>query len=339
MALTVKHNRASHTHENEQFRRVASSLKILFKQKGWSGLLIGNPFNEKYSRFKADAILLSYDGFFIIDFKDYSGTLKLPGNKNEFEMTQWYTESDEDKKRTLIKAGNKFINPFQQLNSYREAFKEIVKTEIILSGLIHETKTCAINIFSGPLTIQNSVPKEKLFYKIIQESYFEHFLYDYSSENKYSKETANVLTNIFNAKDWPEHIELSNAKEGKIIKEKRMTKSEAINMAREKFLTSLDNSNTLFSNINAAQDVWWLEPSNIKFASDLYFVLNNEKTQTLYIFKLPANTIRNAGSYFHQRNDKVKTNASDIYISVSGIKFCDKKGFDFSKYRIDEIEY
>lgn len=212
MILTVKHNRANHTHENEQFRRVASSLKLLFKQKDWSGLLIGNPFNEKYSRFRADAILLFEHGFFIIDFKVYNGTLKLPANKYEFEMTQWYAESDDDKVRTLIKAGNKFINPFKQLNSYREAFKEIVKSEITLSGLIHETKTCAINIFSGPLTIKNNVPKEIPFYKVTQESDLATFLYDYSSENTYSKEAANVLSRIFNADDWLEHIELPKAK-------------------------------------------------------------------------------------------------------------------------------
>lgn len=212
MALTIKHNRASHTHENEQFRRVASSMKILFKQKGWSGLFIGNPFNELYSRFRADAILLYDYGFLIIDFKVYSGTLKLPGKRDDFEMLQWYTESDEDKKRTLVKAGNKFINPFKQLYSYREAFKEIVKTEILLSGLIQETKTCAINIFSGPLTIQNSIPKDIPFYKITQESDFGTFLYDYSSENTYTKETADILTKIFDAEEWLEHIELPKGK-------------------------------------------------------------------------------------------------------------------------------
>jgi len=212
MALIIKHNRANHTHENEQFRRVASSLKLLFKQKEWTGLLIGNPFNETYSRFRADAILLYDHGFLIVDFKVYSGTLKLPGNKNDFEMLQWYTESDDDKKRTLVKAGNKFINPFKQLNSYREAFKEIVRTEIQLSGLIKESKTCAINIFSGPLSIQNCIPKEIPFYKVTQESDLATFLYDYSSENTYTKKTANVLTKIFNAEDWLEHIELPKSK-------------------------------------------------------------------------------------------------------------------------------
>jgi hypothetical protein len=97
MALAVKHNRANHTHENEQFRRVASALKILFKQKSWTGILIGNPYNEKYSRFRADAILLYDHGIVIIDFKVYGGTLKLPAKKTDFENNQWFTESDDDK--------------------------------------------------------------------------------------------------------------------------------------------------------------------------------------------------------------------------------------------------
>lgn len=343
MGLTVKHNRASHTHENEQFRRVAASLKMLFKQKDWSGLLIGNPFNEKYSRFKADAILLYDHGVLIIDFKVYSGTLKLPGNKNEFEMTQWYTESDADKKRTLIKAGNKFINPFQQLNSYREVFKEILKTEITLNGRIHETKTCAINIFSGPLAIQNSVPKEKPFYKIIQESDFANFLYDFSSENKFSNETANALTNIFNAKDWLEHIELSDTKREKIIEklnnQLRMIKSKAMKIALGKNLTTLTNTNTIFSNIIEVQDGWWLQPQNDKFKNLLHIVLNDSRTNKLYVFRLPANTIKNPEVHFKQRNDKFRTNCSDIYIPMSGTKFKEKSGFDFSEYLIEKIEY
>lgn len=212
MGLLILHNRAQHTHENEQFRRIASSLKILFKQQNWSGILIGNPFNETYSRFRADAILLYNHGLLIIDFKDYSGTIKLPTKKIEFETMQWYSESDEDKKRILIKAGSKFINPFKQLNSYREAFKEIVKNEIRLNGLIQESKTCIINIFSGPLTFDNAIPKEIPFYKITQELDLATFLYDYSSDNSYSEETANILSRIFNAEEWFEHIELPKAK-------------------------------------------------------------------------------------------------------------------------------
>lgn len=250
MALSVKHNRANHTHENEQFRRVASSLKILFKQKGWTGLLIGNPFNEIYSRFRADAILLYDHGLIIVDFKVYGGTLKLPGNKNDFEMSQWYTESDDDKKRTVVKAGNRFINPFKQLFSYREAFKEIVRSEIQLSNLIQESKTCALNIFSGPLIIVNSVPKEIPFYKVTQESDLGTFLYDYSSDNTFSKETADVLSRIFNAEDWLEHIEFPKAKS---LAERTVEIDDNVEAAISDFLKN-DSSGILVLESMSGQD-------------------------------------------------------------------------------------
>lgn len=250
MGLTVKHNRANHTHENEQFRRVASSLKILFKQKGWTGLLIGNPFNEIYSRFRADAILLYDHGLIIVDFKVYGGTLKLPVNKNDFEMSQWYTESDDDKRRTVVKAGNRFINPFKQLLSYREAFKEIVRSEIQLTNLIQESKTCALNIFSGPLIIENSVPKEIPFYKVTQESDLGTFLYDYSSDNTFSKETADVLSRIFSAEEWLEHIEFPKAKS---LAERTVEIDENVEAAISDFLKN-DGSGILVLESMSVQD-------------------------------------------------------------------------------------
>jgi hypothetical protein len=124
----------------------------------------------------------------------------------------------------------------------------------------------------------------------------------------------------------------------KLITEQKMNKAKAIELARTKSLTTLSHSNTIFSNINAAKDVWWLEPDNNKFASNLNIILNNDRVQTIYIFKLPANTIRNPAQYFIQRNDDVKVNCSKIYIPVSGIKFSDKE-FDFTPYLIEKIEY
>ena len=104
MGLQIKHNRAEHTHENEQFRRIAKSLKLLFNEKNWDGLLIGNPYNEKYYRFRPDGILIYNNGLIIIDLKAYTGNVKLPPSKSEFESTAWYVESETDKKRTMIKA-------------------------------------------------------------------------------------------------------------------------------------------------------------------------------------------------------------------------------------------
>ena len=209
MSLEVLHNRADHTHENEQFRRFVSSLNSIFEQKKWNGLLIGNPFNESYSRFRADAILLYNHGLIIIDFKDYRGTIKLPPNDNEFEMTKWYTESEKDKSRLEIKAGASFINPYRQLKYYRAAFFEIVEKNIFLNGSLNPSRTCAANAFSGPVEIINEIPKTKPYYKIFQESNIATFLYDFASENSYSIEIANALKSIFPAEKWEEQSDFS----------------------------------------------------------------------------------------------------------------------------------
>ena len=97
MTLDVRHNRALNTHENEQFRRVANQLTEIFQEYNWSGILIGNPYNESFSRFRADAILFYNYGLIIIVFKDYRGTIKLPPNSDEFFNTKWFNESKKDK--------------------------------------------------------------------------------------------------------------------------------------------------------------------------------------------------------------------------------------------------
>lgn len=135
---------------------------------------------------------------------------------------------------------------------------------------------------------------------------------------------------------------ISNVNEGSIIEnliKNQMNKSKAMKNAYSRNLTSLTNSNTIFSNIIYAQDGWWLQPFNDKFKNDLNIILNDEKSHKLYIFRLPANTITNPSSHFKQRNDKYRTNCSDIYISTSGIAFREKNGFDFNKFLVEKIEY
>lgn len=256
MGLEIKHNRAEHTHENEQFRRIAKSLKLLFEDQKWSGLLIGNPFNETYSRFRPDGILIYDHGVVIIDLKAYSGNVKLPPNKSEFESMAWYTESDTDKKRTLIKAGNRFINPFKQLDSYRNAFKEIVANELNLNGAVNQNKTCALNIFSGPLSIQNSVPKEIPYYKITQESDLGTMLYDYSSENSYSPALAAALSAIFNAENWQEHIEMPEAKNQH---DRRIEIEEDVEHSISEFLKSKESGVLVLESMDTNDRDNWVE--------------------------------------------------------------------------------
>lgn len=205
--LEVLNNRTGHTHENEQFRRVVDIIETTFDKLGYNGLLIGNPFNELYSRFRADAILYYNNGLILIDFKDYKGIIKLPPNENEFHSTKWHNESPKDRNRLEIKAGANFINPFRQLVCYRNAFRELVEKNKYLYG-INPARVCMANIFSGPIEIHNEVPRNLPYYKLTQESDLGSFLYDFASENSYTEEIAKILKSIFPAKKWIKNIEI-----------------------------------------------------------------------------------------------------------------------------------
>lgn len=213
MALEIRHNRAENTHENVQFRRVALSLIKLFEQKSWDGIFIGNPFNENFMGFRADAILLYNYGLLIIDFKDYQGSIKLPEIQSDFENQRWYVENDLDKDRIELKGGSNFINPFRQLKYYRQIFFEVVHNNLFLGKYINPSRTCAVNILSGPIKIVNKIPGIFPFYKIIQEKEFPEFLYDFSSENTYNKDCAKSLRTIFQSDLWEEsRIDLLRSK-------------------------------------------------------------------------------------------------------------------------------
>lgn len=205
--LEILNNRTGHTHENEQFRRVVNIIEATFDKFGYNGLLIGNPFNESYSRFRADAILYYNNGVILIDFKDYKGIIKLPPNENEFHSAKWHNESPKDRSRLEIKAGANFINPFRQLVSYRNAFKELVEKNKYFDG-INSARVCIANIFSGPIEIHNEVPRNLPYYKLTQESDLGNFLYDFASENSYTEEITKVLKSIFPAEKWIKNFEI-----------------------------------------------------------------------------------------------------------------------------------
>lgn len=210
MGLEILHNRAKNFHENTQFRRIAIGLNKLFIQKGWDGLLIGNPESEDYSRFRADAILLYNHGLLIIDLKDYHGTINLPKKDDEFTINKWYIETEKDKFRLEVK-GASFNNPFIQLKSYRQVMYEIINNDVILNSSIDPSRVAAVNLFSGPIQLNRETPRNVPFYIITQESEFPNFLYDYNSPNTFSEDSANALKQIFPAAVWEEQNEISTA--------------------------------------------------------------------------------------------------------------------------------
>lgn len=210
--LKVFNNRTEHTHENEQFRRVAEIIEISFNQHGYNGILIGNPFNETYYRFRADAILYYSNGLILFDFKDYKGIIKLPKNSDEFSSNKWYNESLNDRTRLEIKAGASFINPFRQLVAYRNAFREILEENNKYLNGINPSRVCIANIFSGPIEVHNEVPRSLPYYKLIQESELGNFIYDFASNNTYEEYIAKILKSIFPAERWDKNLEISMPK-------------------------------------------------------------------------------------------------------------------------------
>ena len=206
--LEILNNRTKNTHENEQFRRVVDIIEATFEKFGYNGLLLGNPFNESYSRFRADAILYYNNGIVLIDFKDYKGIIKLPPNENEFQQCAWHNESQKDRSRLEIKAGSRFANPFRQLVSYRNAFRELIEKSKYFDG-INPAKICIANVFSGPIEIHNEVPRNLPYYKLIQESNLSNFLYDFASENTFTENIAKSLKSVFPAEKWFKNVNIT----------------------------------------------------------------------------------------------------------------------------------
>lgn len=119
-----------------------------------------------------------------------------------------------------------------------------------------------------------------------------------------------------------------------------MNKSKALQLANKSNYSNLNDTNTIFSNIIDVHQGWWLQPFNHKFEKDLYMILHENRSKKLYLFRIPAHTINNPSSYFKQRNDKYRTNCSDIYIATSGLNFKEKDGFfDFTSFLIEQIQY
>ena len=75
--------------------------------------------------------------------------------------------------------------------------------------MINPSRVCIANIFSESIDVQNEIPRNLPYYKIVQESDLEQFLYDFASENTFSNEVADVLKRIFPAEKWIQSFEIT----------------------------------------------------------------------------------------------------------------------------------
>ncbi len=116
----------------------------------------------------------------------------------------------------------------------------------------------------------------------------------------------------------------------------KLTKQQAIEMLKEEGVDDLTHSNTVYSNVNSATQVYWLEPNNNKFSEDFNVILNDSVNGSLNLFSIKANLIKSPEIIFEQRSDK---NASKIIIDSTKSVFIDKKGFEFDEYLVKSINY
>lgn len=252
MALEVLHQQAA-THENEQFRRVVKIVDGVFKKHSYDGILVGNPFNENYRRFRADAILLFNHGVVIIDFKDYSGQLIIPRGDDEFKSYPWYAENALDHQAIEVKAGAHFLNPFLQLASYRSAFREIVEYNPILKQKINPSRVCIANIFSGPLELTNKVPGKYPYYKIAQESEIGALFYDLNNDNAFDEDIAKAIKSIFPADEYIQDYSF----ETEVIRKQDIIIGEVAKSTIDTFMQAEGNDLLILTSMDAKERDNW----------------------------------------------------------------------------------
>lgn len=197
--LQILNNKTENTHENEQFRRIVKIIQSVFDKYKYEGILIGNPSNDLFYKFQADALLYYTNGLIIFDFKDYSGEIYFPEDEDDFQSAEWYIERFSDQSKIRIKGGS-YVNPFFQLKKYREELYNVVNNYPQLN--ITASKIASINVFSGPIGVKNKVPGKFRFYRLLEEANLEDFIVDFSSSNSFDLDTSIFLKRIFPADDW-----------------------------------------------------------------------------------------------------------------------------------------
>jgi len=192
--LEVRKNTYSKNYENTFFREFARHLHKSFTDNGRSGLLIGSPFCEVDERLQIDALLITDQVVCIIDFKNFSGKINLPNEKN-FEMGMWSNETGDQ-----IKGGSS-INPFIQLKNQKRRFSEVY-TKSIKSNLADgDTLDCShivsVVCFQKEIELNREIPNSKeLAFWIIDRI---NFIEKISDIIDVSDKDVNILPNSYDA--------------------------------------------------------------------------------------------------------------------------------------------
>lgn len=152
---------SAHAPEAKAFYELSFVLKRVFEERGWNGILLGNPIRKESPFAWADAILFEQSTIIIIDFKHWGGVVTLP-DENSFATGEWYSENGNTRK--AIKGGKNHNNPFDQLMDYREDLKRMLK------GIISFPSGCYID--AGVIFHDNNVDIDKAIVPGRYKNYF-----------------------------------------------------------------------------------------------------------------------------------------------------------------------
>lgn len=252
MALEVRFNKADHMHENRQFRRIAKLLTQQFQKEGWNGLLLGNVECAAYERFRADGILYFDSGIIIFDLKDYNGRLEIP-RESEFGDCMWFNTNSKGE-RINVKGGNRFINPFKQLSSYRGVFKNLIQENALLKNKLNSKFVGALNIFSGPIELNREVGGSyNRYYNIVDENRLCNYLFDYTSKNGFNNEAAETLKQLFPSDEFV--LDNQPIEENEVVEEPKIIDGK-IKGQVEEFIQSDNQVLILTSSSFEERDNW-----------------------------------------------------------------------------------
>ena len=213
MAFEAYFNRAENTHENEQFFRISSKIKAFIDDQGLDGLLIGNPFNQKFTFFRPDAILYYTYGLLLLDFKDYEGVLSpsVDRKRDQFDNGRWSIETPQG--NIVEVKGGSHANPFKQLFTYRWIFQNDVFPLTSINRYLTESEVSILNIFSGPISIDKNLPRSIRYYGITDEDQLQRYLFTFSRTSEFHPRVADELKRMFPAPVWTSEINIPSVVE------------------------------------------------------------------------------------------------------------------------------
>lgn len=214
--LEVRKNNFSKNYENIYFRNFSQKLAHVFKEKSISGLLIGCPLCEVDERLKIDALLITTNVICIIDFKNYSGKIKLP--KENFEFGHWINNNE------IFVRGGSTVNPFIQLKNQKsrfiEVYKNYIQNQIIKSDKLNPLHLVRIVCFQEEIELIGEIPNnEKLNFFIIDNTNYIENIIDIieveDNEVKLNLESINIFNKIYYAKkyDFTEKIKIEEVED------------------------------------------------------------------------------------------------------------------------------